>query len=142
MAGRKKFVMTAISGNEEKWVKQWCESVMAANPDLVIINLTQYDDNSEALFKVHIPEDKLVLVKHPWTKSSTGPAASQSQSLGVMCRGSAVAGAADCFAGGGEPSWWPGCWWSSGVKDRSPYGRCRRSHSGSGRVSPHQGLAP
>jgi len=65
---RRKFVMTAISGNEEKWVKQWAESVMKANPDLVIINLTQYDDNSEELFRKHIPEDKLKLVKYPWKK--------------------------------------------------------------------------
>ncbi len=65
---RKKFVITAISGNEEKWVVQWCKSVMKANPDKVIINLNQYDDNSEKLFRENIPEDKLVLVKFPWKK--------------------------------------------------------------------------
>lgn len=66
---RKKFVMTACSGNEERWVEQWCKTVMKANPDLVIINLTQFDDNSEALFKRGIPKDKLILVKNKWEKS-------------------------------------------------------------------------
>lgn len=66
---RKKFVMVAISGDEEKWVVGWCESIMKSNPDLVIINLTQYNDNSEELFRAGIPEDKLMLVKHPWQKS-------------------------------------------------------------------------
>lgn len=66
---RKKFVITAICGNEEQWVVKWCESVMKANPDLVIVNLTQFDDNSEALFKKHIPKEKLIFVKNKWEKS-------------------------------------------------------------------------
>jgi len=69
MSKRKKFVMAAICGNEERWVVQWCKSVMKANPDLIIINLTQFDDNSEVLFRSHIPKDKLVLVKNKWEKS-------------------------------------------------------------------------
>jgi tetratricopeptide (TPR) repeat protein len=66
---RKKFAIIAISGNEEKWVKQWCNSVVKANPDKVIINLTKYDDNSEQLFKENIPENKLVFLKFPWQKN-------------------------------------------------------------------------
>ena len=66
---RKKFVVIAISGNEEKWVEKWSKSILEANPDKVIINLTKYDDNSEALFRKFIPEDKLVLMKHPWEKN-------------------------------------------------------------------------
>ncbi len=66
---RKKFAVIAISGNEEKWVKGWCESVLKANPDVIIVNLTKYDDNSEQLFKDNIPADKLVFMKHPWQKS-------------------------------------------------------------------------
>jgi len=78
MSKRKKFVVTAICGNEEQWVEQWCKSVMKANPDLVVVNLTQFDDKSEDLFKAHIPEDKLVLVKNKWEKSFS---AARNQSL-------------------------------------------------------------
>ena len=69
MGMRKKYCMTAISGNEEKFAKQWCESVMKTAPDLVVINLTQYDDNSEQIYREGIPEDKLVLVKNKWEKN-------------------------------------------------------------------------
>ena len=69
MGNRKKLVITAISGNEEKWVKQWCESVLKANPDLIVMNLTQFDDNTEKLLREHIPKDKLILVKNKWEKS-------------------------------------------------------------------------
>jgi tetratricopeptide (TPR) repeat protein len=66
---RKKFVIIAISGNEEKWVEQWSKNILEANPDKIIINLTQYDDNSEVLFRKFIPENKLVLMKHPWERN-------------------------------------------------------------------------
>lgn len=65
----RKLIVHAISGNEEKWVKQWCESVLKANPYKVVVNLTQYDDNSEALFKECISEDKLIFMKFPWQGS-------------------------------------------------------------------------
>jgi len=66
---RKTLAQIAISSNEERWVKGWCENILKSNPDVVVVNLTQYADKSEALFKEHIPEDKLVFVKHPWQKS-------------------------------------------------------------------------
>lgn len=67
--GKKKLVITAISGNEEKWVEQWSKSVVKANPYKIIVNLTKYDDNTEELLRKFIPEDKLILVKFPWQKS-------------------------------------------------------------------------
>lgn len=66
---RKKLVIAAIMGNEEKWVKQWSESILKANPDLVVVNVNQYDDNTEKFLRESIPEEKLLLVKFPWQKS-------------------------------------------------------------------------
>jgi tetratricopeptide (TPR) repeat protein len=66
---RKKFCITAISGNEEKWAKQWAESIMKTNPDYVVFNLTQYDDNTEKIIREVVPKEKLNLVKFPWQKS-------------------------------------------------------------------------
>jgi len=78
MGKRKKFVITAISGNEERWAEQWAKSIMRANPDLVIFNLTQFDDKTEELIRQHIPEDKLILLKNEWQKSFS---AARNQSL-------------------------------------------------------------
>jgi len=63
---RKKLCVTAISGNEERWAEMWSKSVMKANPDYVVINLTQYDDNTEKIIRSIIPDDKLILVKNKW----------------------------------------------------------------------------
>lgn len=62
---RKKLTIFAICGNEEKWIKQWAESVLKL-ADHVVVSLTQYDDNTEELLRKHIPADKLTLVKYPW----------------------------------------------------------------------------
>lgn len=62
---RKKLAITAISGNEERWVKKWCESMLHV-ADYIVVNLTQYGDNTEALFREHVPKEKLILVKYPW----------------------------------------------------------------------------
>lgn len=69
MAKRRIFAIQAICGNEERWIKQWCESILAAKPDYVVVNLTQFDDNCEALLKKHIPVDKLIFTKNPWEKN-------------------------------------------------------------------------
>lgn len=66
MVKRRKFAITAISAAESRWVKTWAESVLKAKPDVVVVNLTQYNDDSEELFRKYIPEDKLILVKYPW----------------------------------------------------------------------------
>ena len=66
---RKKFCVNAICGNESRYIKQWSESVMKTNPDYVVVNLTQYDDDSEGLLRQHIPKEKLILVKNPWKSS-------------------------------------------------------------------------
>uniref|UniRef100_A0A6M3IIL2 Putative tetratricopeptide repeat protein n=1 Tax=viral metagenome TaxID=1070528 RepID=A0A6M3IIL2_9ZZZZ len=63
---RKKLAIFLISGNEQRWMKQWCESTMKVDPDLVIVNLTAYDDDTERLLREGIPEDRLILVKFPW----------------------------------------------------------------------------
>lgn len=56
-------------GNEEKWVEQWSKSVLKADPDLVVVNVNGYEDNTEQLLRDNIPEEKLLLVKFPWKKS-------------------------------------------------------------------------
>ena len=65
----KKLVFTIISGNEEKWVKGFCESIMKANPYKVCVNLTQFEDKTEELFRQYIPADKLLLIKNKWENS-------------------------------------------------------------------------
>lgn len=65
---RQKLAITAISGNEERWAKGWCESILKAKPDIVVMNLTQYDDDTEQIIRDNIPEELLVLVKFPWKK--------------------------------------------------------------------------
>lgn len=68
----KKLIIHAICGDEERWIKQWAESVLKVDPWKVVINLTQYGDNSENLIREHIPKDKLILLKHPWEKDFSG----------------------------------------------------------------------
>jgi len=65
---KRKLAVTAISGNESKWIKGWSESILPI-ADVVCINLTQFDDNSEELFRKYIPEDKLILIKNKWQKN-------------------------------------------------------------------------
>ena len=69
MEKRKGLAIVHISGDESRWVAQWAKSVLSVNPDVVIINLTQYNDDSEELYKKYIPKDKLVFMKKPWQGS-------------------------------------------------------------------------
>ena len=66
---KKKLAIVHISGDEERWVEKWCNSILKANPDVIVINLTQYNDKSEELYKKFIPANKLVFMKFPWQKS-------------------------------------------------------------------------
>lgn len=66
---KKKFCVWAISGNEEKWAEQWAKSVLSVDPDIVVVNLTAYEDKTEEIIKSIIPEDKLIFIKFPWKKS-------------------------------------------------------------------------
>lgn len=65
---KNKLAIVAISGNEQQWVEQWCKSVLSVNPDYVVFNLTQYDDDTEKLVKQFIPSDILTFVKYSWEK--------------------------------------------------------------------------
>lgn len=65
---KKKLTLTTISGNESKWVKQFCESFLPV-VDHFVINLTQFDDDTEELLRQYIPAEKLTLIKNPWEKS-------------------------------------------------------------------------
>lgn len=66
---KKKLCFCAISGNESRWARQWCESIMKCRPAQVVFNLTAYDDDTEEIVRSIIPPEILTFIKHKWNKN-------------------------------------------------------------------------